>query len=119
VLGLIKDTMLKEVSKGSKGFLIDGCPHALAECYQFEAEVNIMTHNKSLFQNIPPTLVLFFDVSEDTLVKRCLKRAQTSGRSDDNIETIKKRLRTYQTATKPVISHFEKKGKLVRVSLFS
>jgi adenylate kinase len=60
-------------------------------------------------------LVLFFDVSEDTLVKRCLKRGENSGRADDNIDTIKKRLQTYLTSTQPVIAHYEKKGKLVRI----
>lgn len=38
-----------------------------------------------------------------------------SGRVDDNIDTIKKRLKTYLTATQPVISHYEGKGKLVKV----
>jgi adenylate kinase len=60
-------------------------------------------------------LVLFFDVSEDTLVKRCLKRAETSGRSDDNIDTVKKRLQTYLKSTQPVVAHYEKQGKLVRI----
>lgn len=70
-----------------------------------------------LFQIASAKLVLFFDVSEDTLVKRCLKRAETSGRSDDNIETIKKRLATYNNATAPVVDHYKMKGKLVHVSL--
>ncbi|VDM34731.1 unnamed protein product [Toxocara canis] len=39
-----------------------------------------------------------------------------SGRVDDNIETIKKRLNTYVTATAPVTDYYQKKGKLVKVS---
>ncbi|KAI6191949.1 Adenylate kinase isoenzyme 1 [Aphelenchoides bicaudatus] len=103
VLDLVKDAMLKAVAKGSKGFLIDGYPREVSQGEQFEAEIS------------PSKLVIFFDVSEETLVKRCLKRAETSGRADDNIETIKKRLKTYLTATAPVIQHYEKKGKLVRI----
>uniref|UniRef100_A0A1I7WLQ4 Adenylate kinase n=1 Tax=Heterorhabditis bacteriophora TaxID=37862 RepID=A0A1I7WLQ4_HETBA len=38
-----------------------------------------------------------------------------SGRADDNIDTIKKRLKTFITATTPVVDHYEKKGKLVRI----
>ena len=45
--------------------------------------------------------VLFYEVSEDVLVSRLLKRAETSGRSDDNIDTILKRLRTYNESTVP------------------
>ncbi|KAI6222975.1 Adenylate kinase isoenzyme 1 [Aphelenchoides fujianensis] len=63
----------------------------------------------------PAKLVIFFDVSEETLVQRCLKRGQTSGRVDDNPETIRKRLQTFNQATAPVVAHYEKKGKLVRI----
>ena len=41
VLDLIKEAMLKEVAKGSKGFLIDGYPREVAQGDQFEAEVNL------------------------------------------------------------------------------
>jgi UMP-CMP kinase len=42
-------------------------------------------------QVCPCKLVLFFDVSEETLLDRLLHRGKTSGRTDDNIESIKKR----------------------------
>ena len=38
---------------------------------------------------------------------RLLERAKTSGRSDDNIETIKKRFRTFVDQTVPVCSLYE------------
>jgi UMP-CMP kinase len=39
---------------------------------------------------------------------RLLERGKTSGRSDDNIETIKKRFRTYIESTVPVINYYDK-----------
>jgi len=36
-------------------------------------------------------LVLFFTTDEETMLKRLLERGKTSGRDDDNIESIKKR----------------------------
>lgn len=48
--------------------------------------------------------------------KRILKRAESSGRVDDNLEALKKRFNTYSMETKPVIDHFRSKGKLVVVS---
>ncbi|KAI6209256.1 Adenylate kinase isoenzyme 1 [Aphelenchoides besseyi] len=63
----------------------------------------------------PCKLVIFFDVSEETLVNRCLQRGLTSGRVDDNVETIKKRLQTFNTATQPVVDHYIQKQKLVRI----
>lgn len=44
------------------------------------------------------------------MTKRLLKRGETSGRVDDNEETIKKRLDTYYKATEPVIAFYEKRG---------
>lgn len=44
------------------------------------------------------------------MTQRLLKRGQTSGRVDDNEETIKKRLETYYKATEPVIAFYEKRG---------
>ncbi|KAK6035914.1 putative adenylate kinase [Cooperia oncophora] len=83
VLDLIKEAMLKEVAKGSKGFLIDGYPREVKQGEQFEREIQ---EAKS---------VIYFDVAEDILVQRLLHRAKTSGRADDNMETIKKRLKTF------------------------
>ena len=39
MLDLIKEAMLKEVAKGSKGFLIDGYPREVKQGDQFETEV--------------------------------------------------------------------------------
>ncbi|MFH4975318.1 hypothetical protein AB6A40_002027 [Gnathostoma spinigerum] len=103
VLDLIKEAIVEAVEKGSKGFLIDGYPREVKQGVQFEEEIQ------------PCKLCIFFDVSEETLVKRCMHRAETSGRVDDNIETVKKRLHTYNTATAPVISYYEKKGKLITI----
>lgn len=57
-----------------------------------------------------PTLLLYVDAGADTMTQRLLKRGETSGRVDDNEETIKKRLETYYQATEPVISFYEKRG---------
>lgn len=40
------------------------------------------------------SLVIFFNTSEDVMLQRLLERAKTSGREDDNVETIRKRFRT-------------------------
>mmetsp|Transcript_15237 Transcript_15237/g.12684 ORF Transcript_15237/g.12684 Transcript_15237/m.12684 type:complete len:88 (-) Transcript_15237:124-387(-) len=54
---------------------------------------------------------LFFDCPEDVMEKRLLSRGKTSGRSDDNIESIRKRFRTYEAETRPIIQRFAAKGK--------
>ena len=62
------------------------------------------------------TMVLMFECSEGVMVKRLLERGKTSGRVDDNEETIRKRLQTFQKSTLPVIQHYEAMGKVKMVS---
>lgn len=48
--------------------------------------------------------------------RRLLARGETSGRVDDNEETIGKRLETFENQTKPVIEYYESKNKVKKVS---
>ncbi|CAG2174181.1 unnamed protein product [Oppiella nova] len=58
--------------------------------------------------------VLFFDCPRDVCVQRCLKRGEAgSGRSDDNPESMNKRINTYLIDTMPIIKYYEKSN-LVR-----
>ena len=59
--------------------------------------------------------ILFFDADEEELVKRIMHRAETSGRVDDNVETLKKRLATFREQSMPIIKMFESQGKCKRI----
>lgn len=59
--------------------------------------------------------MLYFEVSDDTMTARLLDRGKTSGRVDDNEETIKKRLQTFHNQTQPVIDHYAEKSKVIKV----
>jgi thymidylate kinase len=56
------------------------------------------------------------EASDDTMKERLMKRGETSGRVDDNEESIKNRLETFHKQTKPVIDHYDKQGKLRRIN---
>ena len=47
--------------------------------------------------------------------ERLLVRGQTSGRADDNLESIKKRFKTFVETSMPVVDEFESQGKVVKV----
>lgn len=96
VLDLLAEAMLKKVST-SKGFLIDGYPREQAQGVQFEQSI------------LPCTKVLYFEVPDEIMVERLLNRAKTSGRVDDNEETIKKRLATFHKHSEPVIGYYKDK----------
>ena len=59
--------------------------------------------------------MLFFECSEKIMEERLLRRGETSGRADDNVESIKKRFQTYLEKTMPVIEHYEKSNKVKKV----
>lgn len=50
--------------------------------------------------------VVGLEVDEDELIDRLLKRGQESGRSDDNLETIKQRLEVYHSQTSPLKEYY-------------
>ena len=55
--------------------------------------------------------MLDLDVPEDELMTRLIKRGQETGRTDDNEETIKKRLVVYHSQTAPLIDWYKSEGK--------
>ena len=61
---------------------------------------------------------VYFEVSDETMKKRLLKRGETSGRSDDNEETIAKRVATFHEVSEPVIDYYRQKDKLLAVRHF-
>ncbi|KAK9292618.1 hypothetical protein L1049_020593 [Liquidambar formosana] len=84
-------------------FLIDGFPRS--------------EENRMAFERISgaePNVVLFFDIPEEEMVKRVLSRNE--GRVDDNIDTVKKRLKVFAALNLPVINHYSEKGKLFKIN---
>jgi UMP-CMP kinase len=97
-VGLLAKAMEKS---GGKKFLIDGFPRNEENNGRWEAEMS---------DKARVALVLFFDCPEKVMEERLLKRGQSSGRSDDNIESIRKRFQTYLRSTIPIIEYYDKKG---------
>ncbi|KAK2587590.1 hypothetical protein KPH14_003718 [Odynerus spinipes] len=104
VLELIKEKMDKAESEGLTkiGFLIDGYPRELDQGLLFEKKVCTVD------------LILFFDVSNDTMTKRLLSRGKSSGRADDNADAIKKRIEIFNEKNDKIIEHY--KDKVVRIN---
>ncbi|KAF1945493.1 adenylate kinase isoenzyme 1 [Clathrospora elynae] len=104
---LLENAMRSSIESGNnpkKLFLIDGFPRKLDQAHAFERSV------------CPSKFTLFFSCSEAVMEKRLLHRGETSGRADDNAESIKKRFRTFVETSMPVVDEFEAQGKVVKVS---
>jgi adenylate kinase len=81
-----------------KSFLIDGFPRALDQGLAFSESIQ------------EPDFVLFFDCPLETMTERLLERGKTSGRADDNMDTIRKRFDTFTAQSLPVLDAYKEKG---------
>ncbi|PRP78469.1 hypothetical protein PROFUN_13646 [Planoprotostelium fungivorum] len=98
------DLLDKAMTKsGRSRFLIDGFPRDERNNQNWEDATHL-------------AFVLFFEVPESVLEERLLKRGESSGRSDDNIESIKKRFHTYKESSLPIIQYYDAKGKAVKIN---
>ena len=103
-IGLIKSKILELNSNGVYKILLDGFPRN---------NENLETWNKIIGDSIKLKFVIYLKCSEKTMVERVLKRGETSGRSDDNKETVVKRIKVFNEQSLPVIK-FYKKEKMVK-----
>lgn len=91
---------------GKETFLIDGFPRNKDNLDGWNRQMGDKAHVKG---------VLFFECSEDVCVNRCLERGKQSGRSDDNEDTLKKRITTYNESTLPIIQYFDQMKMVKRI----
>jgi adenylate kinase family enzyme len=66
---------------------------------------------------IDPEFVLFFDCPEEVMEARLLDRGKSSGRTDDNMESIRKRFKTFVSQSVPVVEHYDRLGKVKKVRI--
>jgi UMP-CMP kinase len=56
------------------------------------------------------------DADEDTMLQRILERSKTSGRNDDNIDSLKKRFGVFKSETMPIVELYDTMGKMRRIN---
>ena len=87
-----------------EGVIFDGFPRTIP---QAEALKNMLAQRSTEVR-----AVLQLEVPEEMLTERLLNRGKTSGRADDNAETIRKRLEVYHSQTAPLAAWYAAEGKL-------
>jgi adenylate kinase len=66
--------------------------------------------------NTQLTFMLSLEVPKEELIKRLIERGKSSGRSDDNLDVIKKRLQEYEEKTMPLIDFYKERGKYIAIN---
>lgn len=106
VVGMISSAL--DNNPDAKGFLYDGFPRTAAQAEALDKLLDLKNTNIAV--------MLALEVSEEELVKRLLKRGETSGRSDDTNETvIRARIDEYQKKTTAVADYYNKFKKVVMI----
>jgi adenylate kinase len=106
VIGMIRNKL--SANNDSPGFIFDGFPRTVAQANALDE----LLHEKGT----EITQMICLDVAPEELIKRLVKRGETSGRSDDNEDTARKRIEVYRKETKPVSSFYEAQGKCFNVN---
>ena len=107
IVTLLRDKMETVIrTTGRNNFLLDGFPRSLSN---LEAWHGIFGKQADLPK------ILYFECPYPVLEQRILGRARYSGRSDDNIESIKLRFDTFKAETLPTVEHFKSKNKCVEI----
>lgn len=88
--------------KDHNGVIFDGFPRTIKQAEALKAMLDKRGHKVAA--------MIELSVPEDELVKRLVNRGKISGRSDDNEETIQKRLNVYHEQTAPLIEWYDNEG---------
>ena len=106
VIGMI-ETKLKE-NKYAAGFIFDGFPRTVRQAESLDA---LLQQNNTAISNM-----IALEVNEEELTKRLLLRGQTSGRPDDQNESlVRKRVQEYNSKTAPVAGYYAAQNKYYAV----
>lgn len=104
ILANVLDT---EVDRGVKGVIFDGFPRTVA---QAEALEKMLAERDGKVD-----IVVGLETDDDELTDRLIKRGLVSGRTDDNPETIRRRLEVYHNQTSPLRDFYTSRGQYRRI----
>ncbi len=91
----------------AKRFLIDGFPRN---------QDNFDGWTRVMGEIVEVPFILFMDADEETMIQRIMERSKTSGRNDDNIESLRKRFDTFKKETMPIVEMYESEGRAKRIN---
>ena len=103
----ILSSILDTTPEAKNGVIFDGFPRTIDQA----KALNTMLAEK----NAQVDAVIGLEVDEPELIDRLIKRGIDSGRNDDNLETIKKRLVEYHSKTQPLQDFYIEEGKYLPI----
>ena len=106
IIDILKHVIDNE-AKDAKGIVFDGFPRTIP---QAEALKEILRERGTDLH-----AVVGLEVPEEELIQRMINRGKETGRADDNIDTIKNRLKVYHDQTHPLKEYYQTEGKYLSI----
>lgn len=100
--------LINNLDRSKKGVLLDGFPRTVSQAEALEQ--NFAQFGKKI------DLLIDLEVGYQELIDRMLIRGEQTGRIDDTLETIKKRLQVYTDQTIPVKTYYQQLNKYLSVN---
>jgi adenylate kinase len=100
IIGMLEKKL--ESLTNAKGVIFDGFPRTVDQAAALKKMLQKRGDDVQVMLNL--------EVDRQELIDRLLKRGEVSGRSDDNLETIEKRISVYEQQTAPVIDFYKKEN---------
>lgn len=97
---IVRDRLAQDDAAG--GFLLDGYPRNIGQVGDLDAFLDE--------RDEPLTGVIELSVPREESIRRIALRAAEQGRSDDNDESIAKRLSIYESETAPILDVYRERG---------
>jgi adenylate kinase len=102
ILSLLIPKVL-EAAAGN-GYVLDGFPRSVEQALE--------ARKLAEQADAGPDAVIYLGAPREELVRRILARAAEQGRADDNEQTVQNRLRVFDEATAPLVTHYRERGLL-------
>ena len=102
MVSILEQVLIDNAQAVADGVIFDGFPRTIPQA----KALNEMLQKRGNKVNI----VIGLEVPDEELTERLLKRGLESGRSDDNRETIAKRLEVYHSQTAPRKAFYQNQG---------